>query len=179
MSEIKTTFNVKDDGFCGELFKSEKELCPNKALIVCSGSDGNAAIIKDIATCYQNEGITSLGLSFYNTSDTSDVVCEIPLDYIEAAAKYLKSIGYEKIGIWGVSMGAAYVLLGACYYPDLISYVVAASPLYFVYEAIDKKRCKIIKGKSAFSYKGKPVPFEPCITNMNYFTVFVDYFNSC
>jgi len=73
-------------------------------------------------------------------------------------------------------MGAAYVLLGACYFPDLIQFVVASSTIYFVFEAIDRKKCKIIKGKSAFSYKGESIPFEPYITNMNYFTILVDYF---
>ena len=31
MSKEKTKFTIKEDGFCGELFKSENEICPNKA----------------------------------------------------------------------------------------------------------------------------------------------------
>ena len=61
---------------------------------------------------------------------------------MENAAKYLKSVGYEKIGAWGISMGSVYVLLNACCYPDLISFVVASSPLYFVFQAINKKKYK-------------------------------------
>ncbi|ORX71748.1 alpha/beta-hydrolase [Anaeromyces robustus] len=175
MSDIKTSFNVKDDGFTGYLFKSENEICPNKALIVCTGSDGDVEFIKELSEKFSSCGITTLGLCFFNTPDTSKAVDKVPIDYIEKAALYLKSIGYEKIGIWGISMGSVYVLLGACYYPDLIQYVIAASPLYFVFEAVDVKKCKIIKGESSFSYKGEPIPFEPYTNNMNMFIFMFDF----
>ena len=170
----KTTFSIKEDGFCGQLFKSENELCPNKALILCTGSDGNVKFIEEISKLFAENGITTLGISFFNAPDASDTICEIPLEYIEKAAKYLKSVGYEKIGVWGVSMGSVYVLLCACYFPDLISFVVAASPLYFVYQAVDKNKCKLIDGKSAFSYRGEPIPFEPCLSKMSYFSFFIN-----
>jgi len=176
MSSEKTKFTVKEDGFHGELHKSNNEICPNKAMIVCTGSDGKMELINIMSKFLSENGITALGICFYNAPDTSDTICEVPLEYIEAGAKYLKSIGYEKVGIWGISMGSVYVLLSACYYPDLISFVVAPSPLYFVFEAVDKKKCTLIKGKSAFSYKGKPIPFEPSITNMSFFRFFIDAF---
>jgi len=175
MTNNKNTFSIKEDGFCGELFKSDSEIDPKKALILCTGSDGNVKFIQEISKKFSDNGITTLGISFFNAPDAPETICEVPLEYVENAAKYLKSIGYEKIGIWGVSMGAVYVLLCASYFPDLINFVVAASPLYFVFEAVDKNKNTLIKGKSSFTYKGQSIPFEPCLAKMNYFTFFINY----
>jgi len=51
----------------------------------------------------QTNGITTLEVSFFNSLDTPELICEALLDYIEYASKYLKPMGYKKVGIWGVS----------------------------------------------------------------------------
>ena len=79
---------------------------------------------------------------------------------------YLKSIGYEKIGIWGISIGSIYALLSACYFPELISLVIAASPCYFVIQAMDSKK-NILFDSSSFSYKGEEIPYEPYTVKMS------------
>ncbi|OUM68502.1 hypothetical protein PIROE2DRAFT_3795 [Piromyces sp. E2] len=145
MTQEKTTFTIKEDG-----------------------SDGDFNMVKASAQKYYENGINTLALGYFNVPDAPDSLNRVPIDYVENAAKYLKSIGYEKIGIWGISMGSLYVLLSACYYPDLISLVVAASPNYFVVQAMNKSKSKLLPA-SAFSYKGEDIPYEPYTVHMSMF----------
>ena len=41
------------------------------------------------------------------------------LNFVEAAAKWLRQKGYEKIGIMGLSFGATYALSAAARIPDI------------------------------------------------------------
>ncbi|KAG4105795.1 alpha/beta-hydrolase [Neocallimastix lanati (nom. inval.)] len=169
----KTKFTVKEDGFFGELFENENIIYKDKVLIVCPGSNGEFEKVKLICKGVSESGITTLGINYFNAPDTPSALCHVPLDYVENAAKYLKSIGFKKIGIWGISMGAVYALLCASYFPDLISLVVAASPMYYVLPAIDSKKNISLEG-SAFSYKGEDIPFEPYRQNMTFFRNFFE-----
>jgi len=50
MEEMKTTFTVKEDGFFGEIIKSEEPnpIYKNKILIICPGSNGDFNIVKKL-----------------------------------------------------------------------------------------------------------------------------------
>ncbi|ORX48730.1 hypothetical protein BCR32DRAFT_298622, partial [Anaeromyces robustus] len=78
MSEKKTEFTIKEDGFHGNLFEcqSENNPYPKKILIICSGSDGD----------FENSK------SYFNIPDGPSILKETPIDYIGEAANYLKSI---------------------------------------------------------------------------------------
>ena len=166
--EKKIEFTIKEDGFHGKLFESEKNTYPNKILIICSGSDGDFENTKITSKYLSEQGINCLALGYFNIPDGPSVIKKVPIDYVEYASKYLKSKGYEKIGIWGISMGSIYALLSACYYPDLISLVIAASPCYFVVQAMDSKK-NILFDSSAYSYKGEDIPYEPYKEKMTMF----------
>ena len=168
MDEQKTVFNIKEDGFHGALFENEKSLYKNKILIICSGSDGDFENSKIFASFLSKNGINSLALGYFNIPDGPNAINKVPLDYVENASKYLKSIGYEKIGIWGISIGSIYALLSACYFPDLINLVIGASPCYYVTQAMDSKK-NILFDSSAFSYKGEEIPYEPYTVKMSMF----------
>ncbi|ORX71747.1 alpha/beta-hydrolase [Anaeromyces robustus] len=170
MSEKKTEFTIKEDGFHGNLFEcqSENNPYPKKILIICSGSDGDFENSKSTAKKISDKGINSLALGYFNIPDGPSILKETPIDYIGEAANYLKSIGYEKIGLWGISMGSIYVLLGASYYPDLINLVIAASPCYFVVQAMDSQK-NILYDTSAYSYHHESIPYEPYTENMTMF----------
>ena len=174
MSEKKLEFTIKEDGFHGALFESEKNPYKNKILIICSGSDGDFENSKKNAKFLSDNGINTLALGYFNIPDGPSVISKCPIDYVEKASNYLKSIGYEKIGIWGISMGSIYALLSACYYPDLISLVIAASPCYFVTQAMDSKK-NISLNSSTYSYKGEDIPYEPYTVQM---TMFKNIFQS-
>lgn len=83
-------FRVAADGFYGELFHPEKDCYPGKALICFSGSDG---------------GI-ELALAYVLEEGLPNQFSKVPLDALEAAAKRLHDMGYEKVGVWGISKGA-------------------------------------------------------------------------
>jgi len=166
MSEKKKQFFIKEDGFHGELFENSKNLYMNKILIICSGSDGDFEMTKKSAKFLSDKGINSLAIGYFNIPDGPKAINKVPLEYVEKAAMYLKSIGYEKIGIWGISIGSIYALLSACYFPELISLVIAASPCYFVIQAMDSKK-NILFDSSSFSYKGEEIPYEPYTVKMS------------
>ena len=174
MSDKKIDFTIKEDGFHGSLFENDKTPYPKKILIICSGSDGDFENTKTTAKFLSNNGINSLALGYFNIPDGPNAINKVPIEYIENAAKYLKSIGYEKVGLWGISIGSIYVLLSACYYPDLINLVIAASPCYFVTQAMDSKK-NILFNNSTFSYKGEDIPYEPYTVKM---TMFKNIFQS-
>ena len=174
MDEKKLEFTIKEDGFHGKLFENEKNPYKNKILIICSGSDGDFENSKKTAKFFSDNGINSLALGYFNIPDGPSIISKVPIDYVETTSKYLKSIGYDKIGIWGISMGSIYALLSACYYPDLISLVIAASPCYFVVQAMDSKK-NILFNSSAYSYKGEDIPYEPYTVKM---TMFKNVFQS-
>ncbi|OUM68455.1 hypothetical protein PIROE2DRAFT_58101 [Piromyces sp. E2] len=175
MTENKT-FSIKEDGFFGILFKSEKEICPNKALLLCTGSDGNIDSLKNFSQRFCDSGITVLGIGFYKVPDGSDTICEIPLEYAEKAGNYLKSIGYEKIAFYSISMGSVYALLSGSYFPELFGLVVVSAPLNYVYQAVSPDKRRLIDEKSAFSYKGKPIPYEPNVNKMSMRNFIIDSF---
>jgi len=173
VTEVRS-FSIKEDGFFGILFKNEKVLCPNKALVVSTGSDGDLDYLRGLSKNLCATGITVLGLGFYKVPDSPNTICEVPLEYAENAAKYLKSNGYEKIGFYSASMGSVYALLSVSYFPELFSFVAISAALNYVYEAVSPDGRRLIKGKSSFSYRGKPIPFEPCVKKMSMRNFIID-----
>ncbi|OUM70297.1 hypothetical protein PIROE2DRAFT_1724 [Piromyces sp. E2] len=164
-STERKKFSVKKNGFYGELFEPENNNYPGKALILCTGSDGDFNMVRTLSKGLSNNGITVLGLGYFKVPGTPSALKQVPLEYIEKAGNYLKSEGFEKIGMWGFSAGSVYSLLGGVYFPDLISLVVASSPSNFVFQCYGTPT---FVNKSAFSYKGKQIPYEP---NANRFDV--------
>jgi len=158
-------FSVKKNGFYGELFEPENNRYTGKALILCTGSDGDFNMVRTLSKGLSNNGITVLGLGYFKVKGTPSTLNQVPIEYIEKAGKYLKSEGFNKIGMWGFSAGSVYSLLGGVYFPDLISLVIASSPSNFVFQSFG---APTLVNKSAFSYKGKQIPFEP---NANRFDV--------
>ena len=46
--------------------------------------------------------------------------------------------------------------------------------LNYVYQAVNPYKRRLIEGKSSFSYRGKPVPFEPCLRKMSMRNFIID-----
>ena len=99
-------FRVAADGFYGELFHPEKDCYPGKALICFSGSDGGIELAKALAGVFQAQGLTTLALAYVLEEGLPNQFSKVPLDTLEAAAKRLHDMGYEKVGVWGISQGA-------------------------------------------------------------------------
>ena len=99
-------YRVKTDGFHGELFLPTKNEYPGKALICFSGSDGKFELSRMLAKLFQARGLTAFALAYVMEEGLPRRFSHIPIDCLEAAAKRLHDMGYEKVGLWGISKGA-------------------------------------------------------------------------
>lgn len=85
---------------------------------------------------------------------------KVPLDTLEAAAKRLHDMGYEKVGVWGISKGAELALLAGSLMPGLINAVISVSPMNTVCQGFVKdKGISFIPG-SSWSFHGKELPYS-------------------
>lgn len=61
---VNNTYNVKTDGFFGELLCPAEDKYPGKALICFSGSDGNFDLTRTLAGVFRARGLTTLALAY-------------------------------------------------------------------------------------------------------------------
>ncbi len=126
-----------------------------KAVIVITGSDGGSIWANRIAQTLSSNGISSYSLAYWGKKGLSKTLSLIPIEIIQDAAAELKTQGYKKIGIYGVSKGAEFALTAASILPE-IEFVIAVSPACCVFEGIAKPR---YNGLSSWQWQGKPLPF--------------------
>lgn len=103
-------FRVDTDGFFGELFVPEEDKFPGKLLICFSGSDGGIEVTRLLAGVFQSRGLTVLALAYVLKEGLEQQFAAIPIELLEAAAKRMHDMGYEKVGVWGISKGAELAL---------------------------------------------------------------------
>ena len=73
-------------------------------------------------------------------------------------------MGYEKVGLWGISKGAELALTAGGLLPDLVNAVVAVAPMNTVCQGFVKDRgIKFLSG-SSWSLHGEEVPYTPYTT---------------
>lgn len=105
-NEKNKIYHVKKDDFHGELFQPIEDKYPGKALICFSGSDGGYEMSKLLAAVFQSHGLTTLAIAYVGEEGLPDKFVNVPIDTIETAAKHLHNLGYEKVGLWGISKGS-------------------------------------------------------------------------
>ncbi|MEY8261301.1 acyl-CoA thioester hydrolase/BAAT C-terminal domain-containing protein [Oscillospiraceae bacterium 50-60] len=110
-------YRVKTDGFHGDLFCPVRDAYPGKALICFSGSDGRFELTRMLAAVFQAHGLTVLALAYVMEEGLPDQFYHVPIDTLEAAAKRLHDMGYEKVGLWGISKGAELALTAGSLLP--------------------------------------------------------------
>lgn len=153
----KISAHISVNGFEGILYPVHNR--KDKVIIVVSGSNGGLNMTKQCAEFYAKNGIPSLALALFKTKETPKDLSCIPVEYVESAIKYLKSMGYKNIGIDGMSKGSELALLSAAIFKDLTC-VIARVPSYFVSEGlISKGKNKSPSGTSCWSYQGQEIPF--------------------
>ena len=152
-------FTLKQDGFVGSLYKPDKDLYMGKVLIVFSGSDGNFKLSRRLATVFQSHGLTALALAYVMEEGLPDRFYHVPIDLLEMAAKRLHDMGYEKVGLWGISKGAELALTAGSLLPGLVNAVVAVAPISTVCQGFAKKNgIKLLPG-SSWSFHGEELPY--------------------
>lgn len=150
---------LEKEGFLGTFYESE--VPTDKAIILVGGSGEKRDFVEKRATALWKEGFHVLSLGYYLWKPLSPQTVRIPVDYVEKAVDFLKHkcpVPIAKIGMTGLSLGAAYTLLCAFYLPD-ISCVVSVSGFDFVVEGC--KNMVFLQHKSYFSFHGEDVPYEP------------------
>ena len=134
------TYRVKTDGFFGELFRPAEDNYPGKALICFSGSDGGIALARMLAGVFQTRGLTTLALAYVMEEGLPQQFSAVPIDCLEAAARRLHQMGYEKVGLWGISKGAELALTAGSLLPGLVNGVVAVAPMNTVCQGFVKDK---------------------------------------
>ena len=120
----RTTYRVKTDGFHGELFRPKEDKYPGKALICFSGSDRGCEMSKLLAGVFQSQGLTTLAIAYVMEEGLPNQFVGVPIDSLEAATKHMHDMGYEKVGLWGISKGAELALLAGSLLPGLVNAVI-------------------------------------------------------
>lgn len=130
-------------------------------MICFSGSDGGIELAQTLAGVFQAKGLTTLALAYVLEEGLPGQFSAVPIDTLEAAAKRLHDMGYEKVGLWGISKGAELALVAGSLLPGLVNAVVAVSPMNTVCQGFVKDRgISFIKGSSR-SFHGKELPYSP------------------
>ena len=150
---MKNFYSVKEDGFQAYWFEGTKS--KEKAIIWMHGSGMNEKHCLADSEYLRKAGYSVLVLGFYFWKGMSRKMRAIPVEYVERAVAELKRNSYTRIGIHGISSGAAYALLCATLIPD-ISLVLSICPCDYVVE--EPKIIGKPTGRSWFSYQGKDYP---------------------
>ena len=153
-------YRVKTDGFYGELFVTDEDKFPGKALICFSGSDGGIELAQELARVFQAQGLTTLAFAYAMAEDLPQQFSRIPIDFLEAAAKRLHDMGYEKVGVWGISKGAELALVAGSLLPELVNAVIAVAPMNTVCQGFGKGKGIVFVPGSSWSFHGKELPYS-------------------
>lgn len=155
------TYCVKTDGFHGELFRPADNKYPGKALICFTGSDGKFELSRMLARTFQSHGLTTLALAYVKEADLPKEFFHIPIDFLEAEAARLHHLGYEKVGLWGLSKGAELALTAGSLLPKLVHAVAAVSPMSTVCQGFTMEKGISIAAGSSWQFHGQEVPYTP------------------
>ena len=153
-------FTVEKDDFCG-LFSPIKEN-RNAAIIVLEDGHPNSYHVKAAMKWLNRSGVSAMGVG---PEKYMKGVHNWPLENIENAAKFLKSQGYNRVGVIGSSFGSNMALSAASRIPE-ITLTIALSPMDWVYWGIIHDKLegaseRPADGESAFTWRGELLPYMP------------------
>lgn len=160
------------DLLTGAFFRVPEGDGPFPVIIILGGSEGGNSTAREKAPLFLAEGYAVLGLPYYSPSylgpDSSvaglpEAFHDIPLDRLETALGWLRAqptVKADRIGLYGVSKGAEFVLAGASRI-DGFAAVVAIVPSDVIWEGWGPGT--VTGQSSSFSWRGAPLPFVPYV----------------
>lgn len=157
------TFSVAADGFFGEFYRAPGSRFEGKSIIIFGGSMGAFAVTRMVANKFMDAGLSTMVLAYHGAKGLPKDLKDQPVDVVGKAAVWLKNHGYQKVGVWGISMGGALALVAGSLMPELLSCVVAVAPMEMVTQAELKDDKGLLEG-SIFSWHGKPLPYAKYTT---------------
>lgn len=113
-----------------------------------------------LARVFQTNGLTALALAYVMEEGLPRLFFHIPIDLLEAAAKRLHGMGYEKVGLWGISKGAELALTAGSLLPGVVNGVVAVAPMNTVCQEFVKEKGITIMPGSAWRFHGREVSYS-------------------
>ena len=142
------TYRVQTDGFYGDLFLPAEDEYPGKAL---------SRMLADVFCAH---GLTTLALAYVMEEGLPQHFSQIPVDFLEAAARRLHDMGYEKVGLWGISKGAELALTAGSLLPGIVNAVIAVAPMNTVCQGFAKEKGVTFLPESSWSFHGKALPYS-------------------
>ncbi|WIM68522.1 acyl-CoA thioester hydrolase/BAAT C-terminal domain-containing protein [Corynebacterium breve] len=153
---------ITEDGLLANYYPAEAN---SPAILVLGGSEGGLSGGTDaIAQTLNDEGFTTMALSYYGAADQPQIMENLPLEYFDTALSWLSEqpeVNPDAVGIFGGSKGAEAALLIASR-DTSIKATVAAAPSHVVWAGIDMaKPWAMAKLGSTWSADGEPLPYVP------------------
>ena len=151
--------DVREQGIVGTLCYP-KNMKKMPGIITIHGAGGVPDI--GLAQVLASHGYTVLALVYFGAEGLPKNLSLIPLEYFKNAMRWLKKqpqVEGNKIALLGQTRGAELVLLLASLFPDEMGAGIAYSPSHLVSGDHSSKE------KSAWTYKNKPVPFMPMLSD--------------
>ena len=150
--------DIYGEHFRGRLFYDKKAI-KTPALIIVSGSEGRIEKAQNIAQLLSSRGYICLAFAYFGLEGLPKHLERIPLESLVEAKNYLRQhpqVDSEKIGIYGRSKGAEFVLAEESLFND-VQCLVLNSPSDVIYEGI--------KGKwnshtSSWTHLQKELPYQ-------------------
>ena len=132
--------DIYGEHFQGRLFYDKKAI-KTPALIIVSGSEGRIEKAQNIAQLLSSRGYICLAVAYFGLEGLPKHLERIPLECLVEAKDYLRQhpqVDSERIGIYGRSKGAEFVLAEESLFND-VQCLVLNSPSDVVYEGIEGK----------------------------------------
>lgn len=112
-----------------------------------------------LARVFQRSGLTTLALAYVMEEGLPKQFFRVPIDPLETAAERLHDMGYEKVGLWGISKGAELALTAGSFLPGIINGVAAVSPMSTVCQGFTIGKGVSAAPGSTWSFRGEEVPY--------------------
>ena len=149
-------YNITEHGFVGHL--AEPETGSDRAVIVIMGGEQNLLPGVKFAERFADFSITGLAVSLFGAAGLPDSPDRIPLERIEAAARFLREEKkIPRLSIYGQSMGSIFAALAAEKLGGFEN-MILVSPAHVPFEGTLRDK-KTMTGHSVATWRGDELPF--------------------
>ncbi len=157
-AQSDTGVPVHDNGLVATWYAPAKKA---PVIIALGGSECGENGGRLLASSLAKEGFGALALAYCGAEGLPPAVQNIPLEYFTKAIDWVgqqQLTDHNRIGIYGISIGAEAVLLAASR-DRRIKAVVAGSPSSVVWQGFDPHNYASVA--PTYTFEGKPVPYVP------------------
>lgn len=156
-----STRKVQQSGLAGRLFEGMGDT-PSDGVLVLHGAGGGGGYEQKYAQYLAAHGYTAFCAEYFGTTDSRDVLAEIPISYFENAAEWLTArpnVNAERVAVVGFSRGGeAALLVGS--HVECVGVVVGYVPSGLAFPA-PTWMDGIEEERASWTVDGEPVPYIP------------------